>query len=131
MAARRVVVIEGEDAAAEAMRATLPVLAKLGLDIEWLHPEVGIPAREHSGSLFPDDARRAIDDSDTTLFGATSGPSAPASPSDETDSSISARRKLTLTAVPWGRQESLSQKAPSGPRLTIVPSTEVPPPSRA
>jgi isocitrate/isopropylmalate dehydrogenase len=60
------------------MRATLPLLAKPGLDIEWLHPEVGVPARERTGNFFPDEARRAIDGSDATLFGATSGPSAPA-----------------------------------------------------
>ena len=78
MASRRVVVIEGEEAAAEAMRASLPVLGKLGLDIEWIRPLVGVPAQKHYGTPFPDEARAAIDSSDATLFGATSGPSAPA-----------------------------------------------------
>lgn len=78
MSNRRVVVIEGEDAGAEAVRAALPVVDALGLDIEWLHPLVGVAAREHSGSLFPEAARKVIDASDATLFGATSGPCAPA-----------------------------------------------------
>jgi isocitrate/isopropylmalate dehydrogenase len=37
---------------------------------------VGQRAIEQSGSAFPDEARQAIDDSDATLFGATSGKSA-------------------------------------------------------
>ena len=75
MATKRVVVIEGEEAAAEAMQATLPLLEKLALDIEWLRPEVGASAHERHGTGFPDEARRAVDASDATFFGATSGPS--------------------------------------------------------
>ena len=78
MAAKRVVVIEGEDAAPEAVRPSLGVVDALGLDLEWLHPPVGEPARAACGSLFPEEARQTIDASDATLFGATSGPSAPA-----------------------------------------------------
>jgi len=78
MSTRRVVVIEGEEAGAEAVRATLPVVDALGVDIEWHHPLVGALARERTGSLFPEAAREAIDASDATLFGATSGPCAPA-----------------------------------------------------
>ena len=76
MSTRRVVVIEGEDAAPEAMRPTLALLERLSLDIEWLHPPVGEAARERHGSTFPEETRRAIDASDATLFGATSGASA-------------------------------------------------------
>ncbi len=76
MPTRRVVVIEGEDAAPEAMRQTLALLERLCLDIEWLRPPVGEAARERHGSAFPEETRRAIDASDATLFGATSGASA-------------------------------------------------------
>ena len=62
----RVVVIEGEDAAPEAVRPTVALLDRLGLDLEWLRP----PIDDHAAT------RRAIDESATTLFGATSGPSA-------------------------------------------------------
>jgi len=61
----RVVVIEGEDAAPEAVRPTVALLDCLGLDLEWVRP----PIEDH------DATRRAIDESATTLFGATSGPS--------------------------------------------------------
>jgi isocitrate/isopropylmalate dehydrogenase len=72
---KRVVVIEGEDAAPEAMRPSVALLQGMGLPIEWVYPPVGLAALERHGSLFPDEARAAIDASDTTLFGATSGPS--------------------------------------------------------
>jgi isocitrate/isopropylmalate dehydrogenase len=63
------------------------LLAGLGLDIEWIHPPVGLAAQEQFGTLFPDEARRAIDASDATLFGATSGPSGAA-----------------ITYLRWGKQ---------------------------
>ena len=49
---KRVVVIEGEDAAPEAVRASMDVLAELGADIEWLHPPVCRPVcpRRHRPS---------------------------------------------------------------------------------
>ena len=78
MTRKRVVVIEGEDAAPEAVRASLSVVDRLGLDIEWIHPPVGQRGLDHCGSVFPDEARDAIDRSDATFFGATSGKSAPA-----------------------------------------------------
>ena len=65
MARKRVVVIEGEDAAPEAMRPSVKLLEGLGLEIDWHRPS-------------PADARAAIDASDATFFGATSGASAPA-----------------------------------------------------
>ena len=73
---KRVVVIEGEDAAPEAVRPSIEILESLGLPIEFLRPPVGLPAQEQFGSTFPDEARHVIDESDATLFGATSGPSA-------------------------------------------------------
>jgi len=84
---KRVVVIEGEDAAPEAMRPSLAVIDRLGLDIEWLHPPVGALGIERSGSAFPDEARAAIDAADATLFGATNGLSA-----------------LALFYLRWGKQ---------------------------
>jgi isocitrate/isopropylmalate dehydrogenase len=74
--ASRVAVIPGEDAAPEAVRETLRVVDALGLALEWRFPEVGREAERSSGSSFPDAAREEIDRCDTTLFGATSGPSA-------------------------------------------------------
>lgn len=87
MTRKRVVVIEGEDAAPEAMRPSLAVIDRLGLDIEWLHPPVGAAGIEQSGSAFPDEARAAIDAADATLFGATNGLSA-----------------LALFYLRWGKQ---------------------------
>ena len=75
---KRVVVIEGEDAAPEAMRPTIALVDRLGVDIAWVRPPVGAQGLAQRGALFPDECRLAIDDSDATLFGATSGPSAPA-----------------------------------------------------
>lgn len=75
MTSKRVVVIEGEDAAPEAVRPTVQLLQQLAPVIEWLHPPVGEAGLEQHGSFFPDEARRAIDASDATLFGATSGKS--------------------------------------------------------
>lgn len=75
---RRVVVIEGEDAAPEAVRPSVALLQGLGLPIEWVHPPVGRRGLDECGSPFPEEAKVAIDASDAALFGATSGLSAPA-----------------------------------------------------
>src|SRR5438552_3965146 len=64
----RVVVIEGEDAAPEAVRPTVALVDRLGLPIDWVRPAV----------VDHDATRRAIDASDAALFGATSGRSAAA-----------------------------------------------------
>ncbi len=84
---KRVVIIEGEDAAPEAMRPSVALLERLGLEIEWVVPPVGERGIQEHGSPFPKEARAAIDASDTTLFGATSGKSAQA-----------------LLYLRWGRQ---------------------------
>lgn len=76
--ASQVAVIPGEDAAPEAVHQALRVLDALTLDLEWHFPEVGRAAIQKHGTAFPDAARELIDRCDTTLFGATSGPSAPA-----------------------------------------------------
>lgn len=61
MGTKRVVVIEGDDAAPEAVRPTVTLLKQLNLDIEWLHPPFGNEALARHGTLFPDDTREAID----------------------------------------------------------------------
>lgn len=71
---KTVAVIAGEDSAAEAMDATMRVLQRLELDIEWVYPPVGEAARVSHDSLFPQEAMAMIDNADATLFGATSGP---------------------------------------------------------
>ncbi len=75
MAKKRVVVIEGDDAAPEAVRPTLEILEHLNLNIDWLKPPIGDQAKQLYGSTFPDQTRQAIDESDATFFGAASGKS--------------------------------------------------------
>jgi isocitrate/isopropylmalate dehydrogenase len=72
---KTVAVIPGEDAAPEAMTATVRVIDAMGLDIRWTFPPMGQGAMPTHGSFFPAEAREAIDAADATLFGATSGPS--------------------------------------------------------
>jgi isocitrate/isopropylmalate dehydrogenase len=84
---KRIVVIEGEDAAPEAVRPTIELVDRLGADIEWVRPPVGEEGERQHGSVFPDECRRAIDESDATLFGATSGKSG-----------------LALFYLRWGKQ---------------------------
>ncbi len=78
MANKRVVVIEGEDASPEAMQPAVALLKAMDLPIDFDYPLVGIPAKEATGTTFPDAARDAIDASDATFFGSTSGPSSAA-----------------------------------------------------
>ena len=78
MTRKRVVVIEGEDAAPEAVRASVELIERLAADIEWARPPVGQDGIDALGHPFPPEAQAAIDASDATLFGSTSGLSAPA-----------------------------------------------------
>jgi isocitrate/isopropylmalate dehydrogenase len=75
---KRVVAIPGEDAAPEAFHPCVELVDRLGVPLVWEWPAVGVPAKEETGHLFPEAARAAIDASDATLFGSTSGPSGPA-----------------------------------------------------
>ena len=72
---KTVAVIEGDDAAPEAMRPTVALLESLDLGIEFVRPLVGEAAVAAAGSPFPDAARATIDGADATLFGSTSGQS--------------------------------------------------------
>ncbi|MCZ6656248.1 MAG: isocitrate/isopropylmalate family dehydrogenase [Gammaproteobacteria bacterium] len=74
-ATKRVAVIEGDDAAPEAVRPTIEVIKSMGLPIEWTYPIVGEPAKQEFGHPFPPVSREAIDNADTTFFGSTSGSS--------------------------------------------------------
>lgn len=68
---KRICVIEGDDAAPEAVRATVDVLVRMKLDLEFVRPATGEVALARVGTAFPDEARAAIDACDTCLFGAT------------------------------------------------------------
>ena len=72
---KTIAVIEGDDAAPEAMRPTVALLESLDLGLEFVQPLVGEAAVEAAGSPFPDTAKAIIDDADATLFGSTSGQS--------------------------------------------------------
>ena len=74
-ATKKVAVIEGDDAAPEAVRPTIEVVRSLGLPIEWTYPLVGEAAKQAYDHPFPPVSRQAIDDADTTFFGSTSGSS--------------------------------------------------------
>ena len=69
----RVAVIEGDDAAPEAMRPSVELIDSMGLGIEWIYPSVGDDAKSRFGTSFPDESRDIIDSADTTFFGSTSG----------------------------------------------------------
>lgn len=70
---KRVVLIPGDDAAPEAFHPTVELINQLQLDIEWHRPPVGAAGLELCDNPFPPEAKAAIDASDATLFGATSG----------------------------------------------------------
>lgn len=78
MGVKKVAVIEGDDAAPEAVKPTIALIDELNLGIEFSYPPVGEAARETHGHIFPEESRQVIDDSDTTFFGSTSGSSAAA-----------------------------------------------------
>src|SRR5512135_1011265 len=83
MANKRVVVFPGDDAAPEAMAATMEALRALELPIDY----VEFPAGEKWVRGETDmAARKAIDESDTTLFGSTSG------------------KTTAITYLRWGKQ---------------------------
>ncbi len=72
---RHVVIIPGDDAAPEAMAPTVEILKSLALDLtftEFPSGEEGVK-RYGSRAAFDQALRAAIDQSDTTLFGATNG----------------------------------------------------------
>lgn len=84
---KTIAVIEGDDAAPEAVRSTIDFLSSLSLNFEWIYPIIGEQAIQENGTAFPQEAKRQIDKSDSCLFGATSGPSG-----------------VALTYLRWGRE---------------------------
>ncbi len=70
MANRKVVVLPGDDAAPEAMAAAMEVLGALRLPIDYIEFP---PGEKWVRGETDVEARKAIDSSDTTLFGSTSG----------------------------------------------------------
>ncbi|MEJ6684938.1 MAG: isocitrate/isopropylmalate family dehydrogenase [SAR86 cluster bacterium] len=75
MTSKRVIVIDGDDASPEVMLPSLAILESLQLPIEFIKPLIGQEAMEQTGNFFPDATRDAIDASDATFFGSTSGAS--------------------------------------------------------
>ncbi|NKB98440.1 MAG: isocitrate/isopropylmalate dehydrogenase family protein [Pseudomonadales bacterium] len=75
MSSKTVAVIEGDDAAPEAVAPTINLVRSLDLDIDFTYPIVGEPAIEQFGTPLPEEAKAMIDDADTTFFGSTSGSS--------------------------------------------------------
>ena len=83
MARKRVVVLPGDDAAPEAVNATMEVLRALKLEIDYVEFPVGEKwVRGETDAK----ARAEIDDSDSTLFGSTSG------------------KTTAITYLRWGKQ---------------------------
>ena len=70
MANKKVVVLPGDDSAPEGMSATMEVLRAMRLPIEYVEFP---PGEKWVRGDTDAKARRAIDESDTTLFGSTSG----------------------------------------------------------
>jgi isocitrate/isopropylmalate dehydrogenase len=70
VASKRVVVLPGDDAAPETVHAAMNVLRELRLDLEYLEFP---PGEQWVRGKTSHEARAAIDASDSTLFGSTSG----------------------------------------------------------
>jgi isocitrate/isopropylmalate dehydrogenase len=72
---KTVCVIAGDHAAPEAMWPTVDILENMNLDIEFIKPLTGVEAVEKygEGQGLPDEAKKAIDAADTTLYGAGGG----------------------------------------------------------
>ncbi len=72
---KRVIVFDGDDASPEVMIPVVSLLESMRLPIQFMRPLVGADAKRKSGHVFPQETKRAIDTSDTTFFGSTSGAS--------------------------------------------------------
>ena len=61
----QIAVIEGDDAAPEAMKPSVELIdslsVDLGLGIKWVYPLIGEPALSEYGTTFPDQAKVVID----------------------------------------------------------------------
>ncbi len=72
-----VCVVPGDDSAPEVVLPTVEILHRLAPEIHFVHAVSGREGLEQYGSAFPYETRRAIDEADCTLFGASGGPSRP------------------------------------------------------
>ena len=108
---KTIAVIEGDDAAPEAMRPTVALLESLDLGLEFVQPLVGEAAVEAAGSPLPDTAKAIIDGADATLFGSTSGQSGAALMylrwGKETYANVRPCRHLPGCASPLARPEGI------------------------
>ncbi len=73
-----IALIPGEDAAAEAVAATVGLLDRMGLGLRWTHPDLTDPGGVKGPPALSEAARAVIDAADAALFGATAGPAASA-----------------------------------------------------
>lgn len=75
--AREICVIEGEDAAPEAVRPTVELLKELDVDLTFTTPKIeGHESKLDNGEV-PEEIRDLIEESDTVLFGSASGTHVP------------------------------------------------------
>ena len=72
---KHIVVFDGDDASPEVMIPSVKLLESMHLPIEFKRPLIGDAAEKATGKAFPDETKAAIDDSDVTFFGSTSGAS--------------------------------------------------------
>ena len=75
---KKVIVVDGDDASPEVMIPAVALLESMQLPITFERPLIGQAAIDATGVGFPEETKQAIDDSDCTFFGSTSGASTPA-----------------------------------------------------
>ena len=75
MSDKTICVFEGDDASPEAVKPTIELISHLNLPLRFVYPAVGEAAQAEFGSPLPQQSKDAIDASDTTFFGSTSGSS--------------------------------------------------------
>ena len=75
MPAKKVCVIQGDDASPEVVIPTVEILEGMRLGIDFLWLTTGDEAIRKFGVGFPPAARKAVDEADCTLFGSTRDPS--------------------------------------------------------
>jgi len=69
--AKRVCVVQGEDAAPEVVVPTVKILEGMNLDIEFVWTETGDEAVARYGTNFPESAKKMLDESDCAIMGST------------------------------------------------------------
>ena len=69
--AKRVCVVQGEDAAPEVVVPTVQILEGMNLDVEFIWAETGDEAVAKYGTSFPESAKKMIDESDCAITGST------------------------------------------------------------